>query len=152
MEKTMKEKINTLDDAAAMNILNTIAQSRMHSGDYETILSTEIQEILKDSFSIDSTRKKSSEGDLARQALLLLSEDGVFNTPLSTLMDGPKENQFAVDPLTTAALITAALVILQTHVKFERDKDGKMSLSVEKKPTKDTILKPFIEKLLSLIP
>jgi len=33
------------------------------------------------------------------------------------------------------------LVVLQTHVPFERDRDGKIHIKIEKKPTRDSLLK-----------
>ena len=46
--------------------------------------------------------------------------------------------------------ITAAVVfVLQTHVKFDRQPDGKWSLQLEKKPTKDALLKGLVQKLIS---
>jgi hypothetical protein len=43
------------------------------------------------------------------------------------------------------------LVVLQTHVKFERDKAGRWSVKIEKKPTDNSLLKPLVQKLLSFI-
>ena len=42
----------------------------------------------------------------------------------------------------------AVLIVLQTHVKFERTPDGKWSLKVEKKPTSDSLLKGLVQKLI----
>ena len=47
------------------------------------------------------------------------------------------------------ALTAAVLIVLQTRVKFERGRDGKYSLLVEKKPTSDALLKGLVQKLLS---
>jgi hypothetical protein len=48
-------------------------------------------------------------------------------------------------------LITAALFALQSRIEFVRDKDGKWSFKLVKKPTKDAIVTPLIKKLISLI-
>ncbi|HEY1188851.1 MAG TPA: hypothetical protein VGE74_14445, partial [Gemmata sp.] len=47
----------------------------------------------------------------------------------------------------TLALGLGALVVLQTYFKFERTKDGKWSIKVEKKPLSDTLLGQIIDKL-----
>jgi hypothetical protein len=39
------------------------------------------------------------------------------------------------------------LVVLQTHVLFERDRDGKIHIKIEKKPTRDSLLKDLVQKL-----
>jgi len=51
----------------------------------------------------------------------------------------------------TVAIVVAALVALQTHVRFERDKDGRWSIKIEKKSTSDALLKPLVQKLLAFI-
>ena len=56
------------------------------------------------------------------------------------------------EPVTTVVVIAAALIALQTHVRFERGTDGKLSFLIEKKATKDTLLKPLVEKLISYLP
>jgi hypothetical protein len=47
------------------------------------------------------------------------------------------------------ALTAAVLIVLQTHIRFERGTDGKYNLLVEKKPTSDALLKGLVQKLIS---
>ncbi len=47
--------------------------------------------------------------------------------------------------LETVSIITAALVVLQTRVKFERDKKGCFSLKVEKEPASDGVLREVVK-------
>ncbi|GBC60612.1 hypothetical protein DENIS_1569 [Desulfonema ishimotonii] len=148
----MQNQIKTLDDTAAANILNTIAQSRMRTGEYQTEITPEMIQALETAFDTAPSSETVSPGDLARNALLLLAEMPEYQAPLSALLNGPRSKTFGLDPLTATAVITAALVVLQTHVKIERDKKGKVSVLIEKKPTKDTLLKPIVEKILSCIP
>lgn len=51
----------------------------------------------------------------------------------------------------SAFLIAGLLVALQTHFEFVRDKDGRWSIKIKKKPTSDTLLKPLIKKLAELL-
>ncbi len=148
----MKDRIDALDDKSAVHILNTIAQSRIRDGNYETEITREMSDALQDAFKIESSPEAPSEGDLARQALLALSEVPEYQGPLSALVDGPRSVSFSLDPVVTTAVVAAVLVVLQTHVRIERDKNGKLSVLIEKKPTKDTLLKPLVQKLLSFIP
>jgi hypothetical protein len=47
------------------------------------------------------------------------------------------------------ALTTAVLIVLQTHIHFERGTEEKWSLKVEKNPTNEALLKGLVQKLLS---
>ncbi len=144
--------IEALDDKTAVHILNTIAQSRMRDGNYATDATREMSDALQNAFEIDPSSEAAAEGDLARQALLVLSEIPEFQGPLSAMVDNPRPASFSLDPIVATAVLTAALVVLQTHVKIERDKKGKLSVLIEKKPTKDKLLNPLVQKILSLIP
>ena len=46
----------------------------------------------------------------------------------------------------------AGYKILQTKIEFKWTSDGKKSLTVIKKETDNTLLKPLVERLLSYIP
>jgi len=50
------------------------------------------------------------------------------------------------------ALATAVLIVLQTHVRFQRDAQGKWTLTIEKKPASDSLLKDLAQKLLAYLP
>ena len=56
------------------------------------------------------------------------------------------------DDVTTTLTVAAVLLVLQTHIRFARGKDGRWTLTVEKKPTDEALLKPLVQKLLSLFP
>src|SRR5208283_103231 len=91
-----------------------------------------------------------SEGDMARQALLLLADDPQNRDALAALIAGPPPESFEV--VGTVALVAATLVVLQTHVLFERDRDGKIHIKIEKKPTRDSLLKDLVQKLFGFFP
>ena len=40
---------------------------------------------------------------------------------------------------------------LQTQFEFARDKDGRWSVTIKKKPTSDAMLKPLIKKLTDML-
>lgn len=148
----MQTQIKNLDNNTAINILNTIAQSRMRTGEYETEFTPEMSQSLETEFDASPSSGTAAPGDLARESLLLLAEMPEFQGPLSAMLNGPQVKNFALDPISATAVAAAALIILQTHVKIERDKKGKISILIEKKPTKDTLLKPIVQKILSCIP
>jgi hypothetical protein len=149
-EDNMREKIMALDDRTAKNILETFAGSFLRSGDYETEFSRELAGALKDSFGIEAPAAVASEGDLAREALLVLAQDPEMGSRVSVLIDRPPEKFLGVG--TSIGVLAAVMVVLQTQVKFKRDKDGKWEILIDKKAAEDSVLKPLIAKLLSFLP
>jgi hypothetical protein len=148
---TMQTRIRELEDNTAIQILMTIAKREHTTDAITTQRAPEILDLLASQLGAIPSTEKITQGGAARQALLLLSESPEYQAPLTALVNGPETERFSVDPITTTAVITAALVILQTHVKFERDKQGKYSFKVEKKATSEQLLKPLVQKLLALM-
>ncbi len=145
----MEDRIAALDDAEALRLVQTIGAAFARAEDYETHLTPDIQATLGAAFDAASAGGAVSEGDLARAALRLYAEDPEHHAALTAMLDHPAPQQF--DLGATLALTAAALVILQTHVRFYRDKAGKWTLKVEKKPTSDALLKPLVQKLLGYV-
>lgn len=145
---SMKDLIQSLDDATARRVLATFARAQATPA--ETALTPELRQALREFATGPETAAVSaSEGDLARAALLLLADDPQQQPMLTALIEGPAPTRFGV--LETVAIVSAVLVVLQTHVKFERDKAGRWSVKIEKKPTDNSLLKPLVQKLLSFI-
>ena len=144
----IQDRIASLDDATARRVLATFA--RAQANPTETALNPELRQALREFATGPETAAVSaSEGDLARAALLLLADDPQQQPMLTALIEGPAPTRFGV--LETVAIVSAVLVVLQTHVKFERDKAGRWSVKIEKKPTDNSLLKPLVQKLLSFI-
>lgn len=135
-----------LDDASAIHILKTIAQARLRSDVPD--LTPELRYALADEF--DASPEPSSEGDIARAALALLAEDPDFAEPIQIMsrQGVSTTGQRYSDPV-TIALTTAAILALQTRVKFKIASGGKWSFEVEKK---DGPVKLLIERLLAYLP
>ena len=145
---SMKDLIQSLDDATARRVLATFARAQATPA--ETALTPELRQALQEFAPAPETAAVSAnEGHLARAALLLLADDPQQQPMLTALIEGPAPTRFGV--LETVAIISAVLVVLQTHVKFERDKEGRWSVKIEKKPTDNSLLKPLVQKLLSFI-
>lgn len=128
----MQERIQNLDDATAIRVLRTFATARRRDGDYHTDWSPELRQTLVESTDALDTSDAVGEGELAREALLLLADDPENHPSLTALIEGPPAQSFL--DATTIAVGVAALIALQTHVKFERTKDGKFHFKIEKKP------------------
>ncbi len=145
----MEDRIAALDDAEALRLVQTIGAAFARAEDYETHLTPDLQATLGAAFDAASAGGAVSEGDLARAALRLYAEDPDHRAALTAMLDHPAPQQF--DLGATLAVTAAVLVILQTHVRFYRDKAGKWTLKVEKKPTSDALLKPLVQKLLGYV-
>ena len=149
----MTELIARLDDATAQRILASIARAQVGSGAQELAWTGDLRQALAGAFEVSGQpQPPASTGDLARQALLLLAEHPATREAIAAMAEHAPETRERFDLGTTVALTAAVLVVLQTHIRFERDKDGRWSLQVEKGPTSDTLLKPLVEKLLGFAP
>ena len=93
------------------------------------------------------TGKSASDGELARAALRLVASDPEHRTGIEALLKHPQTESFAV--IETALVVSAVLVVLQSHVAFERDKQGQWTVKFEKKPTDPGLLADLLKKLLS---
>lgn len=121
----------------------------MRNGSYETSDAPEVAGALAAVFGVSAPADIPSEGDAARAALQWLSEEPEYAGIIAAMIQGPKPESFTLDAGTVGVLV-AAMVLLQTHVKFERDKKGNISVMVEKKAASDSLLKSFVEKLLGI--
>jgi hypothetical protein len=148
----MDDMIRGLNDSQAIRVLATFARARLRAGGVaETEWTPELDRALRHDFPAEAGAGRAasvSEGDLARQALLLLADDPQNRPVLTALIEGPPPDSFEVVTVSTVALLAAALLVLQTHVIFERDKKGKIYIKIEKKPTKDSLLKELVQKML----
>jgi len=145
----MREIIEGLEDSRAKTVLAKIAETLKGRG-YEIAWSPEMGQALRDAFKPDVRLQPDSEGDLARQALLVLAEDPVYCEPIRALIQGPSPDRFGMDA-GTITLIPAVLLVLQTHIKIKRNAAGKWEFLFEKKPAHAEILKQLISKLLGWI-
>lgn len=144
-EALLTDRLQSLDDASACRVLTTFA--RAQSPQPETQLTPALAQALRE-FAPEPAAGPVTEGDIARTALRLLADDPSHQPILTALINGPAPQKMAV--LETAGVIVAVLIALQTHVKFERDKDGRTSFKIEKKPTDASLLKTLIQGLLKL--
>ena len=81
----------------------------------------------------------------------MLAEDPEFTEPvrLMSLQPSGMPQRYS-DPATTIALTTAALLVLQTSVKF-KGKVGPWVIDIQKKALGDGALKLLVERFLSLV-
>jgi hypothetical protein len=94
-----------------------------------------------------------SDGELAKVTLLLLADDPKAHTALLMAIEHRDEEptgRESFDPI-TLGLGVAALVVLQSYIKIERDQSGKWTFKFEKKPMSDKLLGQVISKLGSWV-
>jgi hypothetical protein len=104
---------------------------------------------LASAFEIESNSSAAvTEEELARQALLVLAEDPETAAAIEALAAQPLRRE-RFDLGLTVAVVTAAVVALQTRVQFERGEDGRWSVKVDKKAASDPLVKGLVQKLLT---
>jgi len=145
----MTDTIRNLDDLAAQHILAVIARSRARTGGEDIPWNSSLRQALAGQFQVEPGAAPVSEGELARQALLVLAEDPETRKAVETMAAAAESSPQKFDFGVTIGLTAAVLFVLQTHVKFERRPDGKWSLQLDKKPTSDALLKGLVQKLIS---
>lgn len=144
-----QDLIQSLDDKTARLILRRIASSQPAPGGERITWDPEMAKALAQEFEIaepTAGATRISEGELARQALLVLAEDPeaaiAIERMASTTGDIAQVFDFGI------GVAVAVLIVLQTHVKFKREPSGKWSLELEKKPTSDNLVKGLVQKLI----
>lgn len=91
-----------------------------------------------------------SDDEAAAAALGLLEKDPRFAGPIQAARNGPQTRAMGFG-VGEGFLIAGLIVALQTQFEFERDKEGRWSIKIKKKPTSDALLKPLVKKLLGLL-
>ena len=140
-----------LDDTTAIQILTTITQARLRPAASDVAPTPDVRAALAAAFD-NPAPTAPSEGDLARAALDLLAQDPAFAEPIRIMASQtPAASPRYLDPASAIALTTAALLVLQTRVKFKRDHTGQWFFEADKKALSDGALKLLVQHLLSFI-
>ena len=148
---TLHEQIAHLDDATAVRLLRTVSEARAAEMGETVEPSASLAAGLSDAFALGSDPlEPMNKGDLARAALAVLAEDPMVSDPLATLIDGPPTRTFGVDP-GSFLLVTAALVVLQTHVRVERTTTGRWKIEIDKPSASSSVLKTLTAKLVPFL-
>jgi len=143
----MNDVIVALDDATAIRVLDTFARARLPADDSGPQLTPDVRQALGvwSEAALLGMLQPVSAGDLARQALLALTTDPQNVAGLTALIQSPAPQRYGV--VTSIAVTTLALTVLQIHIKFERGKDGKISFKIEKKAAPPALLKTLAQML-----
>ena len=94
----MDDMIRGLDDSQAVRVLSSFARVRLRTGGVaETEWTPELDRALRQDFPAEADAGRAgsvSEGDLARQALLLLADDPQNREVLTALIEGPPPDKY----------------------------------------------------------
>ncbi|MHB9107036.1 MAG: hypothetical protein ACYDCO_08270 [Armatimonadota bacterium] len=151
MTLTIIPEIQALSDEAAGNILVTVAKHRVT--DFLATDGEALVAALAEELQVAPPANGTTSGEVARLALQLLAVDPDLETreTVLTMTRNPQPEQFTLgEAIIITAVITAAIKILSTHVRYEVDKDGKQTLLIDVKSSSEGLIKAIVEKLLSL--
>ncbi len=139
-----------LDDANAARILEIVTAAVGPASAPDISRDAALAEALAEAFALDAgAAPAASPGDVAREALLLLALDPATAAQIMAMAENRVEFKSA-GLVTSVAVLTAAIIVLKTHVRIERDKDGKWTVLIDKPSVSDQLLKPLVRKLVSL--
>ncbi len=140
----MQARIAALDDAVALEIVSRYARAQLREGGLEEQCTPDVRQALSEAFGAPAGEEV-SEGDLARAALAVLAEDPGNHPMLDAMLHGPPPQRLGF--AATVAVVTCALVVLQTRVKIVH-KDGQTTVVLDKPSMKDSALVKLAAKLL----
>ncbi|QJX00928.1 hypothetical protein [Frigoriglobus tundricola] len=142
----LTSRIQNLEAAEAVSLLSTIARQRVrsHAASEVTPDATLVAELAAAVGT--GPAATADEGELAKVCLQLVADDPAMRPVLEQMIENPPAESFSVDPL-TLTLGVGALVILQSYIEIERDKNGKWTFKFKKQPMTDTLLGQVISKL-----
>jgi hypothetical protein len=145
---TTKAAIENLEDDRARRILDAAVRHHIAPGSALELTPVLRRELAAAFDLTDASLSPVSEGELVQQALLVLAQDPEIAAAIQSMAAQPAAGPQKFDFGASLALTAAALIVLQTRYKFERHKDGAWSITLEKKPTSEAILKDLVRKLL----
>jgi len=141
----LAEKIDSLDDSQAIEVLQRFSgaiRAQSCPPTLDSAMTRQLEQQAKLSVELPLTV---TGGDLARASLRLVADHPVHQAGLDALINHARSKSFAL--VETATVVSAALIALQTHATFVRDKNGRWSVTLEKKPTQVALLKDLLAKL-----
>jgi hypothetical protein len=151
MNRVMDEQISQLSDKAAIRVLSQMPETWSSERTKGPSLEPEQQDALIQWLGAPVTSSAVSEGDLARQALTLIAIDPLRRESIMALAAETPSVAEQFDAGATIAIGAAVLLVLQSYIRFERDKDGRWSVEIRKDPTDNKLLKPLVAKFLAFL-
>jgi hypothetical protein len=135
-------QISSLPDPLALRLLSTVAGPRLHAAAPCALSDADLVEALTDTFG-PAAGPALSDANLARAALAVAAEEPTTCSAIELLIERGGPPTYGI--VETAAVLTAALAILQTEVTFERAPSGKWKVKLHKKAASDALLKALAQ-------
>ncbi len=146
----MGGSIEELSDHDAILILSLVVENELGAEDFAEELPAGLNDALEKEFDLSAAAGPVSDGDMARQALLLLACDPDREQRIIALAESPTRS--FIEPVTAIVLTAAVVAVLKTGVKYKRRSDGEWELEIDSPSLDKESLKGFVDKLLSWIP
>ncbi len=135
---------NAIDDTTAEHLLASLALPLHAPG--QAAWTPELAEALSVAFGINPDEvETASKADLARAAIRVAARPA-----REEAAPAPMPESFGL--ITATAAITAALLVLKTHVLFEKDKDGKIYAKIETDSLPIEVIKGLVVALMGFAP
>lgn len=145
----MQPPLEELTDAGAMDVLTTFCRVQQDEA-VVTQPGPRLLDVLRELLPSGSSSEEGvSKEDVARAAVEFLAVDADHGPAICAMAKGPRSERFGL--IETATVVTGVLVVLQTHIRFERLPNREWSLRLEKKPTNPKLLSKLVGKLLSFV-
>ena len=145
----MGGSIEELSDHDAILILSLVVENELGAEDFAEELPAGLNDALEKEFDLSAAAGPVSDGDMARQALLLLAHDP---DRVQKIMALERSHPKSFGPVTAIVLTAAVVAVLKTGVKSQRLPNGEWKLEIDSPSLDKETLKGFVDKLLSWIP
>ena len=139
-----------LPDPLALHLVTTFAAPRLRASSAVPPPTPDFLAALADTFGPAPASPPPTDADLARAAIAVAAEDPATRDAIDGLLDAGTPPTYGPGLVETVAVVTAALVILQTEVHIERTPAGKykVKLDVTKEAASDGLLKALAYALM----
>lgn len=148
-DRTLSENIRALDHDSANSALLLVSR-RLHRGAPVRSAEPDLMAAVSGLAEATGPSTIAEEATIAHLALLLAADDLLQASrvvdAVADVRERPGRAFAPPDPITLAAVITAALTVLGTHVEYERE-GKRWSVKVVKKPTDSRVLDALIRAI-----
>jgi hypothetical protein len=99
-------------------------------------------------YSLDTSLSAQQQQALAEETLRVLSEDPEYAAQINSLASSATTTRsIGVD----VAVVVAITFLLRTHMKIERNEEGKWNFLIEHKPADDSALDALLNRIVSIL-
>jgi hypothetical protein len=142
LPSALHDRIDELSDTESIRLLRIVVQGV----DAEPPASLQdLRPALAQKSTVKASSASAGEGEVARAALHVLAETPPHGERIQAVLDAPDLQTF--DLGATVAIITAAVIVLQLNVEFERDGTGAWRFQLAKPTASEELIQSLIDAL-----